>query len=125
MTHQGLAPRVQHGGHPQLSVQPLGVRTEGGQGRPHRLEQQAIDHLGVDLDPAVEGVGQGEHQMIGHRQHRCALAFAPVIGCAVLATRTMPIAAGVIQQGRLPALIAYQGKAAQGGGATLQDVELR
>jgi len=123
MAHQRLPPGMQHRRHPQLSVQALGVLTEGGQGRPHRLEQQGVDDLGVDLDPAVEGVGQGEDQvMVGDRQDRRALALDPVFAGLALAARAMAVTAGVIEKRAIPALVTLQGEAAQGGGATVQNV---
>ena len=85
MAHQGLAPGVQHRRHPRLTVQALGVRAEGREGCPCRLEQQAIDHLGMDLHPTVEGCRQGEDQVVmGHRQHRRELAFTPRRGGPLL-----------------------------------------
>ena len=123
VAYQRLPPGVQHRRHPQLPVQAFGVGAEVRQGRPHRLEQQAIDHLGVDLDPAVEGVGQGEDQvMVCDRQDRRALALDPVVGGPVLAAWAMAVTAGVIEEGAISALVARQGKAAQGGGATVQEV---
>ena len=60
--------------------------------------------------------------VIGHRQHRRALAFDPFFRSPALAARAMAITAGVIQEWRIPALVARQGKAAQRGGTTVQDV---
>ncbi len=123
MTHQRLAPGVEHGGHAHLAIQAFGIGAEFRERRPHRLEQEVIDLLGLDLDPAVEGVGQGEHQvMVGHRQQRGALAFAPGLGGVALAARAVAIAARMVEQRAFPARVACQRKAAQGGGPALGDV---
>ena len=114
---------MEHGRHAQLTVQAFGIGTEGAQGRPHRLKQQVIDLLGMDLDPAVEDVREGEDQMvIGHRQGGGALTLAPVLRGAALAARAVAVTTGVVEEGALPAGITFQGEAAQGGGAAVQKV---
>jgi len=55
---------MQHRRHPQLPIQTLGIGAEGTQGAPHRLEQQGIDLPLMDFDPGIEGMGQGEDQMV-------------------------------------------------------------
>jgi hypothetical protein len=77
----------------------------------------------MDLHPTVEGCGQGEDQVvIGHRQHRRALAFTPCRGGTILTAWAMPIATGMIKDRAIPAAVAFQRKAAQGGGAAVPKV---
>jgi hypothetical protein len=123
MAHQRLPPGMQHRRHAHLPIETLGVRAEGAQGRPDGLEQQVVDLFGMDLDPTVQVVRQGEDQMVvGHRQHRRALALAPVLGGPALAARAMAVAAGVVKERALPAAVALQGEAAQGRRTAIQDM---
>ena len=75
----------------------------------------------MDLDPGVGGVREGEDQrMVGHRQDRRALTLTPVLRGAALATRAVAVAEGVVEEGPLTAGVAFQGEAAQGGGAAVR-----
>ena len=120
MPHQGLPPGVEHRRHAQLAVQAFGIRGEGAQGRPDRLEQQGVDLLGMDLHPAVEAIRQGEDQVVvGHRQHRGLLAPAPLLGGPALAARAVAVAAGVVVGRVVAAVPAAQLQPAQGRGAAI------
>ncbi len=69
MAAEVLAPGMEDGDHAEVAVEPFGVVGERLEGRPDALKQQAVDHLGVQVDPRVELMRQGEHQVkIGHRQ---------------------------------------------------------
>ncbi len=60
--------------------------------------------------------------MLGHRQDGGALTLAPVLRGAALAAGAVAVAAGMIEEGPLTAGVAFQGEAAQGGGAAVQEV---
>ena len=71
MTAQVLPPGVEHRCHAQLAVKVPGVAPKLVKCVPNCGEQTAIDHIGMELDPAVQGVGQRKHQMeVRHRQQQ-------------------------------------------------------
>ena len=97
MLDQGLAPGVQHHAHPQLAPEAFGVVAKGFEGLSGATKQLPIDHLGVQLYPAIEGVGQGKDQMVvGYRQHRVVLVLGPTSGGPALTLWAVAVAAAVI-----------------------------
>ena len=67
-----------HRGHPELAAEAFGIGAEARERGPHRLEEQRVDHLGVEVYPGVQVMRPGDHQvMVGDRQHRRLLPFHP------------------------------------------------
>ena len=119
MAGQRLAPGVQHQGGTQLPVQALGVGTEGAQGLPGALQELVVDELRMQLDPGVEALGQGEHQVVvGDLQGLGTLALTPVPRGPLLTGRTMTVPAAVVEAHLVAAALALQVSLAQGLGAT-------
>ena len=61
MTAQVLPPRVEHRRHAQFAAKVPGVASKLLKRVPDCSEQTAIDHVGVELNPAVQGMGQRKH----------------------------------------------------------------
>lgn len=98
MLTQVLSPGMHDRCHAELAAEALGVSSKGLQRLPGGPEQQLVDHLGMQLHPAVEIVRQGKDQMaVGNRQDILLLAFAPASGGAALALRTVAIPAAMIE----------------------------
>jgi hypothetical protein len=92
------------------------------QGCPGALKQQAIDDLGMDLNPTVELMGQGEHQVIvGDRQYLLHLLVTPGLLGLALTLRTMAVAAGVILGLTMATLITVHVQSTEGFGTTLSN----
>jgi hypothetical protein len=89
---------MQHQGGAELSIQALGVGTEGAQGLPGALQELVIDELRVQLDPGVDALGQGEHYVVvGQIQGLRTLTLAPLPRGMVLTGRTVTVPAAVVE----------------------------
>ena len=123
MLAQGLAPGVQHCGHPELAAEAFGIGAEARERGPRRLEEQRVDHLGVEVYPRVEIMRQGDHQvMVGHRQDGRLLPLAPGLRGPALAARTVAVAAGVVMRHLLSAVLAIEPESTERFGAAGEDM---
>jgi hypothetical protein len=122
MVGQRRTPRVQHRGDADASAKVLGV----GGDRQHRFrgraKQQIIDHRLV-LEGDVGNWGrQGEHHMeISDRQQVGLTCREPGARGGALALRAVPVAAGVVGDPPVPAVVAGLDVTAQCGGAAVLD----
>jgi hypothetical protein len=120
MIEQGLAPSVQHRRKAELAAEFVSPELEQSVAR--RLEQQPVKRALVEAHQRVELVRQGEDQMkVAHRQERLALFFQPLEGLLALASRAMPVAAGVRHLVFAAAFATAETVPAQGGGAAQAD----
>lgn len=123
MLAQVLAPGVEHGTHAHVAAKALGIATEGAQRLPGALEQQPVDHLGMQLNPAVEAVGQREHDMVvAHRQDIRLLTLGPLVHGAALALRTVAITTAEVVRLGVVAVRTREDHAAHRLGTTRQQV---
>ena len=121
VTTQVLPPGVQHRRHAQLAAKVPGVAPKLAERIPRRCEQTTIDHLRMDLNPAVQGMGQREHQVeVRHRQQQGPLAGAPLFRRTPLALRAVPIPAPVIADGTGLTMITTHLHTAHAGGSAIR-----
>jgi hypothetical protein len=86
------------------------------------LKQQAIDDLGMDLNPTVELMGQGEHQVIvGDRQYLLHLLVTPGLLGLALTLRTMAVTTGMILGLTVTTLITVHVQSTEAFGTALGD----
>lgn len=117
-----LTPGVEHRSHAQLAGQAFRILSKTVKGVPDRLKQPVINDLRVALRPAIEAVGQGEHQVeIRRRQEVLPPSRQPVSRGAALTPGTMTIAAGAITRLLVVTAGADEFKRPQGMGATAAD----
>jgi hypothetical protein len=56
MLDQGLPPGMQYRAHSQLAAQSLGIFSKTFECLPGAVKQHTVDHIGMQLYPAVEGM---------------------------------------------------------------------
>jgi hypothetical protein len=118
----GRAPGVQHGGDADPGAEVLRVCGD----RQHRLcrelEQQVVEDGLVLVGDVGDPSRQREHDVI--IRHRQQLGFAigePLLGRGALALRAVPVAAGIVGDGRVGAVLAARDMAAEGCRAAVLD----
>jgi hypothetical protein len=88
MLSEGLAPRVEHGGHTYVATEVTRIATEAAEGGGRALKEQAIDQPRVTLRQRVERVGQPEDDVeVRNGQDLAAARGEPVLGGHPLAFR--------------------------------------
>jgi len=98
---------VQHGGEPDAGAEVLGVGRDGDQGLGGGFEQQVIDDRLVVIGDIGDRSGQGEDDMeIGHGEELALAVGQPLLGSGGLALRTVPVAAGIVRDAQVGALLA-------------------
>ncbi len=123
MLIQRLPPGMQDSTHSQFTTQAFRIPAKAGQGVPHRMEQQSINHPWMKPYPTIEGMWQSKHQMIvGDWQQMAGLLVTPLLGRLLLAACAMAVATSMVQRGLMPALSTVQHKATHHGGAALLQV---
>src|SRR5258706_16335711 len=124
MVRHRRAPRMQHRGEADPDAEPLGVRRDRQQRLRARLEQEIVDHRLVLMRDRADPRRQREHDVeVGHLQQLGLARFHPFTRLAALALRAMPIAAAVVSDGRVLALLAARDMAAEGRRAATLDCE--
>ena len=104
---QCRSPGMQHGGEPYSRTEVLGVGRDGDQGFGGGFEQQVIDDRFVVIGDVGDRPRQGEDDMkIGHRQQLGSAVGEPLLGSGSLAFWAMPIAAGVVRDAQVCAVLA-------------------
>jgi hypothetical protein len=98
---------VEHGGEPDAGAEVLGVGRDGDQGLGGGFEQQVIDDRLVVIGDVGDRSRQGEDNMeIGHGQQFNLAVGQPLLGSGGLALRAMPVAAGIVRDAQVGALLA-------------------
>ena len=119
MVGQRRAPGVQHGGEADARAQMLRVGGDRGQRLGGGPEQEVVDGgLVVERDGA-DRRRQGEDDVIvGNRQQLRLAVFEPLPRRGGLALRAMPVAAGIVGDAFVRAVLAALDMAAERGGPT-------
>ena len=113
---QILSPGMQHRRHAQLSTKVPCIASELVEGIPDGLEQAAVEYLRMQLNPAVQGMGQRKYQVeVGNRQQQGSLTVAPLLARAALALRAMSVTTAVITDRAGLAVITLHFHAAHAG----------
>jgi len=103
---QRRSPGMQHGGEPYSRTEVLGVGGDGDQGFGGGFEQQVIDDRCVVVGDVGDRPRQGEDDMeIGHRQQIGLAVGEPLLGSSGLALWAMPVAAGVVRDAQVRAVL--------------------
>ena len=98
---------MQHGGEPDAGAEVLGVGRDGDQGLGGDFEQQVIDDRLVLIGDVGDRSRQGEDDMeIGHGQEFGLAVGQPLFGSDSLALRAVPVAAGVVGDAQVGAVLA-------------------
>ena len=114
MVSERRAPGVQDGQDADACAEVLGVGRDGDQRLGRCLKEQIVDHGLVLIGDVGDGPRQREHHVIvRHRQELGLARREPFLRCGALALRAMPIAAGVVGDLRVRALLAARDMAAQ------------
>jgi hypothetical protein len=119
---QRRSPRVQHGGDADSRAEVPGIGGDGQHRVRSRAEEEVIDHRLV-LEGDVSNLGRhGEHDVeVSHRQQIGLARGQPGARGGALALGTMPVAAGVVGDPPVPAVVAGLDVTAQRGGAAVLD----
>jgi len=98
---------MENRGDADAGAEVLGVGGDRGQGLGRGLEQQVIDDGLVLVGDIGDGRRQCEHDMIvRHRQQIGLARRQPLLCRRPLALRAMPVATGVVRDGRIGAVLA-------------------
>ena len=117
-----LAPGVQHGEETDLGAEVARVGGDGAQRVGDGPEEQAVDDglvLGGDLGDG-RGDGEDDVEVLGGQQVRAA-SFEPLGAGQRLAGRTVAVAARVVPDAPMAAVVTLVDVAAERGGAALLD----
>jgi hypothetical protein len=107
MVGQYRSSGVQHGGEPNAGAEVLGVGRDDDQGVGGGFEQQIINDRLVLIGDVGNRSRQGENNMeVGHRQQFGLAVGQPLFGGDGLALRAVPVAAGVVGDVPVGALLA-------------------
>jgi len=105
---------VKHGGDADAGAQVLGIGGDGERGLCRRLEQEIVDHRLVLVSNVGDRTWQREHQVeVGHGQQLGLALGEPFLGSCTLALRAMPVAARVVGDERVCAVLAARDMAAE------------
>jgi hypothetical protein len=97
---------VEHGGEPDAGAEVFGVGRDGDQGLGGGFEQQVIDDRLVVIGDVGDRSRQGEDDMeIRHGQEIGLAVGQPFLGSSGLALWAMPIAAGVVSDAQVRAVL--------------------
>ena len=122
MMGQRRAPCVQDGGEADAGAEMFGIGGDGGQGLGRRLEQQIVDDgLVLESDRRDRGRHGEDDVEIGSRQQFGFSFCQPLSGGGGLTLGTMAVAAGVIGDARMRAVLAALDMTAERGGAAVFD----
>ena len=114
MMGEGRAPGVEHHGDADLGAEMLGIGGDAQQRLRRGLEQGVVDHRLVGVGDVGDRRGQREDDMIiGHRQQLGPARFEPIVCGRRLTFRAMPIAARVVGDVEIRAVLAARDVAAE------------
>jgi len=115
---KGLAPRVQDGDETQLGAQMPGIRADAQQRPGYGAKEEFIDQAFVLESDGGQWSGQSEDDVIiRHGQHFVLSSLAPERLVQVLAFGAMTIAAGIVRDDFMAAMVTPVHVPAQRGGA--------
>jgi hypothetical protein len=116
------APGVQHRGDPDPRAEMLGIGGDGQQRLGRRLEQQVVDHRLVVVSDGGDRGRQGEDDVeVGPRQELGFALRQPVPGGGALALRAVAVAARVVGDLGVRAVLAARDVAAERRGPAARD----
>ena len=119
MMGQRRSPGVQHGGEADAGAEMFGIGGDGRQRLGRRLEQQVVDGgLVLERDRRDRGRHGEDDVEIGNRQQLGVAVLQPSSGGGGLTLGTMAVAAGVVGDARVRAVLAALDMTAERGGAT-------
>ena len=105
---------MKHRGDADSGAEMLGIGGDGQHRLRRGLEQEIVDHRLVLLGDVADRRRQREHDVeVGHRQKLGLALRQPLAGCCSLALRAMPVAAGVVGDHRMAAVLAARDMAAE------------
>ena len=114
MVGERRAPGVQDGQDADAGAEVLGVGRDRDQRLGRGLEQQIVDHGLVLVGDVGDGRRQREHHVIVRHRQQLGLALGqPFLRRRALALRAMPVAAGVVGDVRVRALLAARDMSAE------------
>ena len=101
-----LSPSVQHRGHADRGPEMLGIGGDRLQRLGRRPEQDVVDDRLVLQRNAGDGLGHGEHDMeVGHREQFSLAIGDPLRAGQALAFWAVPVAAGIVGDAGLAAIL--------------------
>ena len=110
----GRAPGMEHRGDADAGAEVLGVGGDRGQGLGRGLKQQVVDDGLVLVGDSGDRTGQSEHNMeVWHRQQVSLARRQPALCHSPLALRAVPVAAGVVGDDGIGAVLAARDMAAE------------
>jgi hypothetical protein len=116
------APAVQHGGETDAGAEVVGIGGDGGERLSRRLEQDVVYRGLVVVGDVGDRGREGEHHVVVGDRQQLGLAFGqPFLGGEALALWTMAVAAGVVGDERVPALLAARDMPAESRRAAALD----
>ena len=116
--HQGLSPGVQHGEEPDRGPEMARIGGDGAERVCGRVEEDAIDHRFVLCGDLGDGLGYREHDVKVLAVEQVGRPVLDPRGAGQrLAAGAMPIAAAVVPDPGVPAVVALLDMAAERGGA--------
>ena len=119
MVGQRRAPGVEHGGEADARAQMLRIGGDGGQRLGGGPEQEVVDGgLVLERDGADRGRQGEDDVVVGNRQQLGLAVFEPSPRRRGLALRAMPIAAGIVGDAFVRAVLAALDVSAERGRAT-------
>ena len=119
MMRERLPPGMQHHRRADLGAEVFGIGSDRLQRRGGGLEQQRIDDGLVLVGDGRDRRRQRENDMeILDRQQVGLPRFEPFAGCTGLTLPAVPVATGVVGNGRVPTIAATRDVAAEGGRPT-------
>ncbi len=122
MMGQGRSPAMQHGGQADAGAKVLGIASDGDQRLGGGLEQNGIDGCLVLVGDMGDRCRQGEnHMVIGHRQQFRLTRDKPILGHRALAFGAMAVAAGIVGDVGMAALLASRHMTAERRRAAVLD----
>ena len=98
---------MEHGGEPDACAEMLGIGRNRDQGLGSDFQQQVIDDRLILIGDVGDWSRQAEHDMeIGHRQEFGLAVGQPLLGSGGLALGAVPVAAGVVGDALVRAVLA-------------------
>ena len=120
---QRPAPGVEDAEHAQRGAEPVGVAGQVVEGLGRGGEEEVEAHLRVRAHPGAQGFRDGEgDQEVGDGEQEAGVVGQPLVGVGLTALGTVAVVAGVV--GEMEGAAGWAGEefAAQGGGATGQEL---
>src|SRR5215472_19353429 len=114
MMRHRRAPTVEHSGNANLGAKPLGIGGDHQRRLSRRREQQTVDRGFVVVGDIGDWTGQREHEMEIADGQQLGLALGePFLGGGGLTLRAMPVAAAVVGNDSIGAVLAARDMAAK------------